>query len=198
VLRRLYPTLSQHALIEHENSTIDGQTIDLASSPHQPYDSDVIIPSSLSPTSRDSIFKLVTSMAQAHISIPSFPDADCLDKLIKVGIAKRTETDAWLHPYTFDSNNTTPELLTALVSAGCVCFGIPAVNRTGLTLQEISRLALSKLVSRLLLQSSFSFEMTDCFHRPKRMTVLHKACSIYRPVCYGLISEPSADTSEEC
>jgi hypothetical protein len=140
--------LNEHALIEHGNSTIDGQTIDLAASPHQPYDSDVVIPSHLSSASRDSIFKLVTATAQAHISIPCFPDADCLDKLIKVGIAKRTENDAWFHPYTFDGNRAIPELLTALVAAGCTCFGIPAVNRTGLTLQEIARMALSKLASQ--------------------------------------------------
>lgn len=92
----------------------------------------------------------MTESAQAHISIPSFPDADSLDKLIKVGIAKRIENDAWIHPYTFDSNNTLPELLTALVAAGCICFGIPAVNRTGLVLQEISRVALNKLVSHII------------------------------------------------
>ena len=91
----------------------------------------------------------MTDSAQAHISIPSFPDADSLDKLIKVGIAKRIENDAWIHPYTFDSNGALPELLTALVAAGCICFGIPAVNRTGLVLQEISRIALNKLVSHL-------------------------------------------------
>lgn len=80
----------------------------------------------------------------------SFPDAACLDKLIKVGIAKRTENDAWIHPYTFDSNSVIPELLITLVAAGCICFGIPAVNRTGLILQEISRMALNKLVSGLV------------------------------------------------
>jgi hypothetical protein len=120
----------------------------------------VIIPGHLSPASRDRIFKLVTGTAQAHISIPSFPDAACLDKLIKVGIAKRIENDAWFHPYTFDSNRSIPELLTALVAAGCICFGIPAVNRTGLTLQEISRMALNRLVSYFGFQPSFSIELT--------------------------------------
>ncbi|KAH7385238.1 hypothetical protein DE146DRAFT_666574 [Phaeosphaeria sp. MPI-PUGE-AT-0046c] len=142
------PTQYQHAFSEQENTTIDGQNIDLASSPHQPYESDVIIPGRLTSASRDRIFKLVTDCAQAHVSIQSFPDADSLDKLIKVGIAKRIENDAWIHPYTFDSNNTLPELLTALVAAGCICFGIPAVSRTGLVLQEISRIALNKLFER--------------------------------------------------
>jgi hypothetical protein len=145
--RSWFPTRNQHAFSEHENTTIDGQNLDLAASPHQPYESDVVIPGQLSSASRDRIFKLVTNTAQAHISIPSFPDAECLDKLIKVGIAKRIENDAWIHPYTFDSNNALPELLTVLVAAGCVCFGIPLVNRTGLVLQEIARVALNTLVS---------------------------------------------------
>jgi hypothetical protein len=64
-----------------------------------------------------------------------------------VGIAKRTESDAWIHPYTFDSEASPPELLTTLVSAGCLCFGVPTVNQTGLVLQEIARVAINDLVS---------------------------------------------------
>lgn len=37
------------------------------------------------------------------------------------------------------------ELLVALIAAGCVCFGNPTVNRTGLVLLEIARVALNKL-----------------------------------------------------
>jgi hypothetical protein len=163
--RSWFPTQNQHAFSEHESTTIDGQNLDLAASPHQPYESDVVIPGRLSSTSRDRIFKLVTNTAQAHISIPSFPDAECLDKLIKVGIAKRIENDAWIHPYTFDSNNALPELLTALVAAGCICFGIPVVNRTGLVLQEIARVALNKLVSWCL--TTVSGELTDLIGRER-------------------------------
>lgn len=78
--------------------------------------------------------------------MPTFPSAEILDTLIKVGIAKRLETDAWIHPYTFNSEQTRPELLIALIAAGCVCFGDPAVNRTGLVLLEIARVALNKLI----------------------------------------------------
>ncbi|PPJ54283.1 hypothetical protein CBER1_06569 [Cercospora berteroae] len=39
-----------------------------------------------------------------------------------------------------------PELLTALIAAGCVCFGIPSVSKTGLILFEIVRVALNRLV----------------------------------------------------
>lgn len=88
----------------------------------------------------------MSKTTQSRISIPSFPSADSLDILIKVGIAKRTETDAWIHPYTFESEKARPEFLTALVAAGCVCFGIPSVSRTGLLLQEIVRVALGGLV----------------------------------------------------
>lgn len=112
-----------------------------------PYTSNVVIPDQLSSGARDRIFQLVSKTARSQITIPSFPSADCIDKLIKVGIAKRTETDAWIHPYTFESETSRPEFLTALVAAGCVCFGIPSVNRTGLALQEIVRVALSNLVS---------------------------------------------------
>ncbi|KAH6629612.1 C2H2 type zinc finger domain-containing protein [Boeremia exigua] len=139
------PERNQHAFSEHENITLDERNVDLASSPHMPYSSNIVIPDQLSAGARDRIFQLVSKTARSQITIPSFPSADCIDKLIKVGIAKRTETDAWIHPYTFESAISRPEYLTALVAAGCVCFGVPSVNRTGLALQEIVRVALNNL-----------------------------------------------------
>lgn len=140
------PERNQHTFSEHDGINLDESNVDLASPPHQPYASNVVIPDHLSPTTRDRIFQLVSKTARSQITIPSFPSPDCIEKLIKVGIAKRTETDAWIHPYTFESENSRPEFLTALVAAGCICFGIPSVNRTGLALQEIVRVALNALV----------------------------------------------------
>ncbi|OAG17197.1 C2H2 type zinc finger domain-containing protein [Alternaria alternata] len=139
------PERNQHAFSEHENIALDERNVDLASSPHMPYASNVVIPDQLSSAARDRIFQLVSKTAQSQITIPSFPSAECVDKLIKVGIAKRTETDAWIHPYTFESETARPEYLTALVAAGCVCFGVLSVSRTGLALQEIVRVALNRL-----------------------------------------------------
>ncbi|KAH7087408.1 hypothetical protein FB567DRAFT_524983 [Paraphoma chrysanthemicola] len=140
-----YPERNQHAFSEHENITLDERNVDLASSPHMPHSSNVVIPDRLSAGARDRIFQLVSKTARSQISIPSFPSAECVEKLIKVGIAKRLETDAWIHPYAFESETSRPEFLTALVAGGCVCFGIPSVNRTGLALQEIVRVALNNL-----------------------------------------------------
>lgn len=92
------------------------------------------------------MFRLVVTTADSRISVPTFPSAEILDSLVKTGITKRIETDAWLHPYTFSSENARSELLIALVAAGCVCFGVPTVNRTGLVLLEIARVALNKLI----------------------------------------------------
>ncbi|KAL5378465.1 hypothetical protein DPSP01_009048 [Paraphaeosphaeria sporulosa] len=142
------PTRNQHAFSEHDGVTIDEQHIDIATSPHEPCSSIIAISDSLSQGARDRIFQLVSKTSASRIIIPSFPSADCLDKLIKVGIAKRMETDAWIHPYTFDSESSRLELLVALIAAGCICFGLPSVNRTGLVLQEIVRVALQNLTER--------------------------------------------------
>lgn len=111
-----------------------------------PYSSNIVIPDRLSSVARDRIYQLLFKTARSQITIPSFPSAEYIDKLIKVGIIKRTETDAWIHPYTFESANSRPEYLTALVAAGCICFGVPSVHRTGGALQEIVRVALNNLV----------------------------------------------------
>ncbi|KAJ5233234.1 uncharacterized protein N7469_005000 [Penicillium citrinum] len=107
------------------------------------------IPGRLSSLARDDIFKLVICIGGSRLSVAAFPSADYLDTLIKVGIGKRTETDAWIHPYTFYDtayHQLRPELLTALVAAGCVCCGLPSISKTGIILQEITRVGLAQLV----------------------------------------------------
>ncbi|KAL6234560.1 hypothetical protein BDW75DRAFT_251382 [Aspergillus navahoensis] len=95
---------------------------------------------------RDNIFQLVLSTGGSRLSVPSFPTAESLDALIKIGISKRTETDAWIHPYTLYRQNSRPVLLTALVDAGCVCFAIPSVGKAGVLLLEIVLVSLAHLV----------------------------------------------------
>lgn len=140
------PEANQNAFSEHSNFPLDERNVDMASSPHQPYLPSLTMQDTLSPQSRDRIFQLVLRTAKSHVTIPSFPSTKCLNILLRVGIAKRMETDAWIHPYTFDSEKTRPELLTALIGAGCVCFGIPSVSKTGLFLLEIVRVALNRLL----------------------------------------------------
>ncbi|KAF2159466.1 hypothetical protein M409DRAFT_30086 [Zasmidium cellare ATCC 36951] len=139
------PDANQNAFSEHNNIPMNERSIDMGASPHQPYLPSLHMEDTLSQDSRDRILQLVVKTAKSHVSIPSFPSTACLDTLLKVGIAKRLETDAWIHPYTFDSEKTRPELLTALIAAGCVCFGIPRVSKTGLVLFEIVRVALNQL-----------------------------------------------------
>jgi hypothetical protein len=137
---------NSHAFSEHNQIQVNNEQIDIAASPHAPYATTLTFPDELHASSRDQMFRLVVTTADSKVSVPTFPSLECLDVLIKVGIAKRLETDAWIHPYTFSSEHTRPELLIALVAAGCVCFGVPAVNRTGLVLLEIARVALNKLI----------------------------------------------------
>ncbi|KAL4931835.1 C2H2-type zinc finger protein [Aspergillus undulatus] len=95
---------------------------------------------------RDHIFQLVLATGGSRLTVPSFPTAESLDALIKIGISKRTETDAWIHPYTLYRQDSRPELLTALVAAGCVCSAIPSIGKAGVILLEIVRLSLAQLV----------------------------------------------------
>ncbi|KAF2022404.1 C2H2 type zinc finger domain-containing protein [Aaosphaeria arxii CBS 175.79] len=139
------PGQNQNAFSEHDGPLLDEQTADIAASPHDPVALNIPISDQLTPRRRDQIFQLVSKTAQSQIFIPSFPSNKSLDRLIKVGIAKRAETDAWIHPFTFCSETALLEFLTALVAAGCVCFGIPTVNKTGLVLQEITRVALHRM-----------------------------------------------------
>lgn len=140
------PKSSSTAFSEHNRIQISDHDVDLSASPAHDYTATVAIFDTLSSQARDRIFQLVVKTAKSQVSVPTFPSAETLELLMKVGIVKRLETDAWIHPYSFSSDTASTELLVALIAAGCVCFGNPTVNRTGLVLLEIARVALNKLV----------------------------------------------------
>ncbi|KAJ6104019.1 hypothetical protein N7523_010339 [Penicillium sp. IBT 18751x] len=141
------PEKNQHAFSDEGKIPLrDSDSIPTA---HQSRLDALQIPGNLSQNARDDIFKLVLRTAGSRLSVSAFPSAGYLDNLIKIGIGKRTETDAWIHPYTFydqEYQQLRPEFLTALVAAGCVCCGLPSINKTGIILQEITRVGLAQLV----------------------------------------------------
>lgn len=140
------PASKENAFSEHNQIPLDENNIDMASSPHQPFLPLLDLQAHLSAQMRDRIFQMALKAAKWQVSIPAFPSTNCLDTLLKVGIAKRVETDAWIHPYTLDFQKARPELIAALIAAGCVCFGISTVNKTGLVLVEVVRVALNRLL----------------------------------------------------
>lgn len=142
------PEANSNAFSEHGTFPLDERQIDLAASPHQQSLPPLVLRRDLSARSRDRLFQLVVKTAESHISIPTFPSIECLNILLKVGLTKRMETDVWIHPYTFDAETARSELLIALIAAGCVCFGIPSVSKTGLVLFELTRAALHRLVEQ--------------------------------------------------
>ncbi|KAJ5819425.1 hypothetical protein N7474_005016 [Penicillium riverlandense] len=150
------------------------------------------IPGKLSVCARENILKLVIRTAGSRLSVSSFPSAEYLDTLIKIGIDKRTETDAWIHPYTFFDQQARPELLTALVAAGCVCCGLPSFNKTGIILQEITRVSLAQLVENdnsvlrdlQYMQASMLWLDIGIFCGYKRK--MHIAESYLQPLCTAL------------
>jgi hypothetical protein len=151
VVRRLWkPAKNQHGFSEDRQIPLcDGESIPLT---HRTRLDALNIPGKLSIKARDDIFKLVLQTAGSQLSVSAFPSPEYLDTLIKIGIGKRIETDAWIHPYSFYDDQyqqLRPELLTALVAAGCVCCGAPSISKTGIILQEITRVGLGQLVCAL-------------------------------------------------
>ncbi|KAL4807498.1 hypothetical protein BDV18DRAFT_151524 [Aspergillus unguis] len=124
----------------------DGDMIGSISSLHKTRLEALNIRGKLTSQMRDNIFQLVLATGGSRLTVSSFPTAESLDALIKIGISKRTETDAWIHPYTLYRQDSRPELLTALVAAGCVCCVMPSVAKAGVLLLEIVRVSLAQLV----------------------------------------------------
>ena len=84
-----FPESKQHAFSEHNDIRLDEANLHSAASPLEPYAETFSIPDKVSMRSRDEIFQLILRTAKSQISIPSFPAADCLELLMKIGIAKR-------------------------------------------------------------------------------------------------------------
>lgn len=145
MIRLWTPSLRQHAFSEQSNIAIQNTGIALTSPSAQPGE-EVVLQDKIGPATRDKILQLVIETSQSKVSIPAFPSHEVLDTLMKIGITKRVKTDSWLHLGTFRSGQSRPELLTALVAAGCVCLGIIEISKMGLLFQEIVRLSLDSLV----------------------------------------------------
>lgn len=109
----------------------------------------ITIHEKLSLRARDQIFRLIVKTGDNSVSMPEIPAVEYLDILIKIGLAKKLETDPWIHLYTCCSQNPRPELLTALVMAGCICCFTSSVSKTGVIMQEIVRMSLRNLVGLL-------------------------------------------------
>jgi hypothetical protein len=139
------PEVNSNAFSEHEILPLDERQVEMAQSPQQKFLPSLALPDELSSQNRDRIFQLVLRTAKSQVSVPTFPSTACLNTLLRVGFAKRMEVDPWIHPYTFDLESSRPELLVALIAAGCICFGVPSVSKTGLVLFEIARVALHRL-----------------------------------------------------
>lgn len=140
------PRSNQNAFSEHNSIQLDEHMETPTSSSLSRIASSLTLGDRMSHATRDELFRAVIRTAKSKILIKTFPSAERLDILLRIGIAKRMETDAWMHPYTFRSAHARPELLIALIAAGCVCFGVPAISRTGLVLLEVVRVALAEWV----------------------------------------------------
>lgn len=139
------PRTNQNAYSEHNSIQLD-ENSGTTSSALSRLASSLTLGDSLSSSTRDELFRLVIKTAKSKVLIKTFPSAERLDILLRIGIAKRMETDAWFHPFSFHSSRARPELLIALIAAGCVCFGVPSISRTGLVLLEVARVALFEWV----------------------------------------------------
>ncbi|KAL4735878.1 hypothetical protein BDV11DRAFT_208107 [Aspergillus similis] len=135
---------SRNALSD-DSRPIGGRDVDnTVLSPHS-IPSDLTVHEKLSSRSRDEILRLIVKTGDHDLSIPELPSFEHLDILIKVGLAKKLEVNPWIHLYTCYDDRPRPEFLTALVASGCVSCLTSSVNKTGLILQEIVRVALRKI-----------------------------------------------------
>jgi hypothetical protein len=138
--------LNQHAFSEQNSIAITQNAATLKNPARLAGDQELNLRDKINQAARDKVLQLVIEASQSRVVIPAFPSHEVLDTLLRIGITKRARTDSWLHLGTFSCRQARPELLTALIAAGCICVGVAEISRMGLLLQEIVRLSLDRLV----------------------------------------------------
>ncbi|KAF9892629.1 hypothetical protein FE257_001031 [Aspergillus nanangensis] len=88
------PKTNEDAFSEARIPPLDGNTTRSISFSHRTPLQTLKFHHKLPNSSRDAILQLVIKTSGGQLLTSSFPNADTLDTLIKIGIAKRTETDA--------------------------------------------------------------------------------------------------------
>ncbi|KAL2844813.1 hypothetical protein BJY01DRAFT_263779 [Aspergillus pseudoustus] len=92
--------------------------------------------------SRDKILSIVLSQMPHPFSLnaASFPSPELLDRLIRYYLSvPSSNPDVWIHPPTFTTKGSPPELLLAMAAAGAVLTPDPALRRLGFAMQEVLR-----------------------------------------------------------
>ncbi|KAM3422133.1 hypothetical protein BST61_g2504 [Cercospora zeina] len=95
---------------------------------------------------RDRMIRVVTTVAQSKLAMPSFPSLQLLEDLIDVFMLQDSNAiDTFVHAASFSAKETRTELLLAMVSGGARYVALPTVWKMGLVLQEVVRLAVAEV-----------------------------------------------------
>ena len=109
------------------------------------------LPELLDSESRDRIFKMVLKICSFSHSISSFPSQSLLAKMMQAFYMQEAESlEARVPLNTLGlPHSTRPELLLAIIASGAVTINSDAIQKMGIAFQEIVRLAVAELASRI-------------------------------------------------
>lgn len=95
---------------------------------------------------RDRMIRVVTKVADSRLAIPSFPPLQLLEDLLGICLLQDSAAiESFLHAPSFESRGSRTELLLAMVSKGSRWVALEPVWKVGLTIQEVTRLALAEV-----------------------------------------------------
>lgn len=171
-------------------------------------------------SSRDRILSVVLTTVdhdKTAKSVLNFPSVELLDNLMNYYFFRQRDTlDIWIHSGSFRPNDSSPELLAAIVAAGAVLTHVPAIRKLGYALQEAVRIQLPKLFEQAnsytrdlqtlqayMLQLEISLwsgnkrriEIAEAFRQP--ITTMIRRAGSFRRSYYRPIQPYASDTGRE-
>ena len=101
----------------------------------------------ISPVARDRLFTMALAHTFKRKHLTTFPSLEVLSYFLQAHFAQDQDRfDTLFHASSFDPENVTPELLSAIVSSGATHISIPAAWQFGLALDDVTHLAINDLV----------------------------------------------------
>ncbi|KAH6684053.1 hypothetical protein B0J14DRAFT_693318 [Halenospora varia] len=139
------PTHKDQGMNDHHNLNLNEDAIPSVLSPNSgACSSDDFSNCNIGQKQRDQILALLFSLRHSPIQALQFPSLSLLNSIIQVYFVQENfKLDNLVHTATFEASKSLPQLIIAILSAGCSSISVDSIWKMGIALQEVTRLTVA-------------------------------------------------------
>lgn len=143
------PNKHHHSFTGQDELNVDNGSLSVVEPPYASSPGNPVDGHNLDADARDGMLAIVIQASISKFSVPSFPSLDLLKSLIRAYFVQEGEAITnHIHSPTFGCGKARPELNLAIVAAGASAIPVRDIQKMGLVLHEVIRLAVAELWER--------------------------------------------------